>query len=117
MIGDIAGSKYEFTNIKTKDFPLLSEGCDFTDDSIMTVTVAEVIMRSREAQYKKVPLAFCPILVQTMHEYGHKYPFPIGAYGGNFGQWLGSDDPHPYHGFGNGSSMRVSLCRLSTVEP
>ena len=41
FIGDIVGSKYEFNNIKTKDFPLFSPGCDYTDDSIMTAAVAQ----------------------------------------------------------------------------
>ena len=46
FIGDIVGSKYEFNNIKTKDFPLFSPGCDYTDDSIMTVAVAKALLQS-----------------------------------------------------------------------
>lgn len=46
IIGDIVGSKYEFDNIKTKDFPLFSSGCDYTDDTIMTVAVAKAITPS-----------------------------------------------------------------------
>ena len=48
IIGDIVGSKYEFNNIKTKDFPFVSQGCKFTDDTVMTVAVAKAILRSRE---------------------------------------------------------------------
>lgn len=52
FIGDIVGSKYEFNNIKTKTFPLFSQGCDYTDDSIMTVAVAKAIMLSRTEQFE-----------------------------------------------------------------
>ena len=48
FIGDIVGSKYEFHNIKTKEFLLFSEGCDYTDDTIMTVAVAKAILLSRQ---------------------------------------------------------------------
>ena len=53
FIGDIVGSKYEFNNIKTKRFPLFSQDCDYTDDTIMTVAVAKAIMLSRREQYEK----------------------------------------------------------------
>ena len=53
FIGDIVGSKYEFHNIKTKAFPFFSQGCDYTDDSIMTVAVAKAIMLSRTEQFEK----------------------------------------------------------------
>lgn len=48
IIGDIVGSKYEFNNIKTKDFPFVSQGCKFTNDTVMTAAVAKAILRSRE---------------------------------------------------------------------
>ena len=53
FIGDIVGSKYEFNNIKTKKFPLFSRGCDYTDDTIMTVAVAKAIMLSYQEQFEK----------------------------------------------------------------
>ena len=53
FIGDIIGSKYEFQNIKTKEFPLFSRGCDYTDDTIMTVAVAKAILLSRDEQFEK----------------------------------------------------------------
>lgn len=45
IIGDIVGSKYEFNNIRTKDFPLLSAGCDYTDDSLMTIAIGEALLK------------------------------------------------------------------------
>ena len=54
FIGDIVGSKYEFYSIKTKEFPLFSAGCDYTDDTIMTVAVAKAIMLSRRECFETV---------------------------------------------------------------
>lgn len=117
FIGDIVGSKYEFNNIKTKSFPLFSDDCDFTDDTIMTVAVAKAIMLSREEQLKtsKQGKGFYDFLVQTMQDFGKRFPHPKGAYGTNFAIWLQHDNPKPYNSFGNGSAMRVSPCGLAAV--
>lgn len=117
MIGDIVGSKYEFNNIKTKKFPLFSKGCDYTDDTIMTVAVAKAILRSRELQREDgTGSSFQKILIESMQDFGRRYPNPTGAYGGNFAKWLQAKDPQPYGSFGNGSAMRVSPCGLIAVE-
>lgn len=108
IIGDIVGSKYEFNNIKTKDFPFVSHGCEFTDDTVMTVAVAKAILRSREENSP-----FKTILVQEMQLLGRKYPH--AGYGGMFSSWLYEEDPQPYNSFGNGSAMRVSPCGLIAV--
>ena len=117
FIGDIVGSKYEFHNIKTKDFPLFSAGCDYTDDTIMTVAVAEAIMKSREEQFKHdgKGRGFQEILVEVMQDFGGRYPYPTGAYGGRFAEWLHQENPKPYGSYGNGSAMRVSPCGLAAV--
>ena len=107
IIGDIVGSKYEFNNIKMKEFPFVSKGCEFTDDSIMTVAVARALLKSRE---ENVP--FKQVLVQEMQELGRKYP---SSYGGMFAHWLVASNPKPYNSFGNGSAMRVSPCGLIAV--
>lgn len=108
MIGDIVGSKYEFHNIKTKDFLLFSPDCDFTDDTIMTVAVAKALLRRREEPGKP----FSELLIAEMQALGRQYPYPTGAYGGNFAQWLRQENPKPYGSYGNGSAMRVSPCGL-----
>lgn len=110
IIGDIVGSKYEFGNFKSKEFPLFSEGCDYTDDTIMTVAVASALLRARneDGGFKK-------ILVEEMQRFGRAYPHPRGAYGGRFAAWLQSADPQPYGSYGNGSAMRVSPCGLLAV--
>ena len=117
FIGDIIGSKYEFDNIKTKSFPLFSRGCDYTDDTIMTVAVAEAMLRSCVEQHEKNEngKGFQEYLVEVMQDYGRRYPNPTGAYGGNFAQWLCQSDPKPYGSYGNGSAMRVSPCGLAAV--
>lgn len=108
IIGDIVGSKYEFNNIKTKAFPFISEGCEFTDDTVMTVAVARALLRSIE---EKRP--FKPILVQEMQSLGREYPH--AGYGGMFSSWLYEENPQPYNSFGNGSAMRASPCGLIAV--
>jgi ADP-ribosylglycohydrolase len=98
IIGDIVGSVYEWHNIKTKDFPLFGARNFFTDDSVMTIAVAEGLMNGGK------PDDF----IDAMKKYGQLYP---GAgYGGRFGSWLFSDDREPYNSWGNGSAMRVSSC-------
>lgn len=117
FIGDIVGSKYEFNNVKTKDFPLFSRDCDYTDDTIMTAAVAKAILLSRQEQFENGEKGrdFREILIETMQDFGRRYPHPKGAYGGSFARWLCSGNPQPYGSYGNGSAMRVSPCGLAAV--
>lgn len=111
VIGDIIGSKYEFNNIKHKDFPLFSKGCSYTDDTIMTIAVANALQNSWNNIDK-----FVPCLIQEMQRLGRKYPHPQGNYGRRFSTWLKNNNPTPYNSFGNGSAMRVSPCAIYAVE-
>lgn len=97
IIGDVVGSRFEFNNHRSTDFELFHPDCDFTDDTVMTVAVADAIMNGR-------PFG------EVMHEYGRRYP--DRGYGGRFLKWLLSECPKPYNSFGNGSAMRVSPCAL-----
>ncbi len=91
--GDIIGSVYERNNIKTTDFPLFSSESSFTDDTVLTVAVAEVLLRGGDYQ-------------ETFQRYFRMYP---GAgYGSMFYIWARSGSVKPYNSFGNGSAMRVS---------
>jgi len=103
IIGDIVGSKYEFDNIKTKDFPFVSRGCTFTDDTVMTVAVARALIRMEREKFD-----FKTAVIEEMKSLGNKYSH--AGYGGKFHLWLRSDDVEPYYSFGNGSAMRVSPC-------
>ena len=98
IIGDIVGSVYEWNNIKTKDFPLFSEKCFFTDDSVMTIAVAEALLNGASPDN----------FIDSFKKFGRLYP--DAGYGGRFGSWLLSDDRKPYNSWGNGSAMRVAPC-------
>lgn len=108
IIGDTVGSIYEFHNIKTTDFPLFSKGSIYTDDSIMTIAIAEALKDYGSNKSGKDFDSIRKDIIQSMQKWGRKYPYPKGAYGGNFIKWLMSSNPQPYKSYGNGSAMRVS---------
>ena len=93
IAGDIIGSVYEFTPIKTPSFPLFHPGGRFTDDSVLTIAIAEAILSGRS-------------YLETVREFGRRYP--RAGYGGSFMAWLMAEDLRPYQSWGNGSAMRVS---------
>jgi ADP-ribosylglycohydrolase len=93
IAGDIIGSVYEWNRIKTKDFPLFQPHSIFTDDSVLTIAIAEAIQN--QSDYRA-----------TVLKYGRCYPH--AGYGGAFQQWLLTTEPEPYESWGNGSAMRVS---------
>lgn len=114
IIGDTVGSVYEFHNIKTTDFPLFGPRNNYTDDSIMTMAVADWLLTD--------PQHGMDTLEDSFLSFAKKYPCPMGGYGGGFHCWLfhpedlgeyGSHDfkpgtRHPYNSFGNGAAMRCS---------
>ena len=103
IIGDMAGAPYEFDRgNKTKEFPFFSKDSKFTDDSVMTVAVAEALMDTIGKSDDEIKTA----LVKSMRKWGRRYP-SVG-YGGMFRRWLCEENPKPYGSFGNGSAMRVS---------
>ena len=93
IAGDIIGSVYEALPIKTTDFPLFHPFCRFTDDTVLTVALADSLLHG-------VP--FVGLLKQYFRAYPH-----VG-YGGSFYEWAQSEDSRPYNSWGNGSAMRVS---------
>lgn len=104
IIGDIVGSRFEFYNIKSKDFELFDRNCEFTDDSVMTIAVAKALVESKKKQYQDLEEQ----LIFWMHEIGKRYPGC--GYGGKFYYWIMNNETKPYHSFGNGSGMRTSMC-------
>ncbi|HQC54728.1 MAG TPA: ADP-ribosylglycohydrolase family protein [Clostridia bacterium] len=100
IIGDIVGSKYEYSNFKSKDFKWFDEGTRFTDDTIMTVAIAKAFLDSK--------LDFSDLsekAIYWMQYFGRKYP---SDYGLDFIGWLQENNPKPYNSYGNGAAMRVS---------
>ena len=104
ILGDIIGSPFEFDRgDKTKNFDLFSKGCDFTDDSVMTIAVGEALLAvGTEATVKEIEEA----VITNMQDWGKRYPY--AGYGGRFRHWLKEKSPKPYGSYGNGSAMRVS---------
>lgn len=101
LIGDIVGSIYEFDNIKKKDFPLFSEGCFATDDSIMSLAVADALLNSM-SNYLDLSIQ----CIHRMKNIGRRYP--KCGFGGHFRSWILGDDTKPYGSYGNGAAMRIS---------
>ena len=98
IIGDIAGSKYEFSNIRTDRFDLLSKGCSFTDDTVCTIANMDWLLHGD----KKDPLS----ATEYLRKWTRRYPY--AGYGGRFYRWLAMEETKPYNSWGNGSAMRVS---------
>ena len=102
ILGDIIGSPYEFDKgNKSKDFPLFSRRSKFTDDTVMTIAVAEAFL-----DYQKEGGDPKKKLIAVMKKYGRM--FPNAGYGARFARWLFLDGKEPYNSWGNGSAMRVS---------
>lgn len=100
ILGDIAGSIYEFAPHKSVAVSLAEDAMDYTDDTIMTIAVADWILNDKSLTREG--------LIACMQRWGRKYPHPMGAYGNMFAQWLRTNHPTPYHSWGNGSAMRVA---------
>ena len=111
LVGDTVGSVYEFDNIKTTQFPLFSHYSSFTDDSVMTMAIADWLANTDRSEEKQI---------ETMVKWGKEYPH--AGYGGGFGTWIFNPkglydykgnvpgERAPYYSWGNGSAMRCSAC-------
>ena len=109
IIGDIAGSRFEFNNHRSKEFDLLTDSCSVTDDSIMTLAVARAILEASKAMPSGTDgfyAALSELTVKYLREIGRRYP--RCGFGGRFYRWIFSDNPQPYNSFGNGAAMRIS---------
>ena len=93
IAGDIIGSPYEYLGFKGRVFPLFSERSCFTDDTVLTVAVADAVLHNLD-------------FTQTLKQYGRRYP--DAGYGGSFYNWMLSDSLEPYKSWGNGCAMRTS---------
>nr|WP_314290487.1 ADP-ribosylglycohydrolase family protein [uncultured Capnocytophaga sp.] len=94
IAGDVIGSVYEFNNTRTTDFPLFKKETTFTDDTVMTIAIADAILHDKD-------------FAETILDYGKRYS--NRGYGSRFFAWLAHDKPAPpYNSWGNGSAMRVS---------
>lgn len=101
IVGDIVGSRFEWNNHKDKEFEFLTYKCFPTDDSIMTLAIAQAILVS-QSNYSDLSKN----AIECMQSVGRNYP--NCGYGGSFNEWIFSDKPKPYNSYGNGAAMRVS---------
>ncbi len=95
IIGDIVGSRFESGAAPQEGFELFTPDCSYTDDTICTIAIADAVLNDRD--YKESLLDWC-----------HRYPDPMGSYGSRFHKWINAEDPQPTDSCGNGSAMRVS---------
>ena len=95
IIGDIAGSRFEFNPTDDYDFEMFTDECSYTDDTICTVAVADALLQGKD-------------FGENIHDWCRRFPHPMGGYGGSFRKWVLSNNPQPYNSFGNGAAMRVS---------
>lgn len=105
ICGDIIGSTYEFyRGSLSKDFPLFTDNKDFTDDTVMTIAIANWLLNDKQD------------LIKELQTFGRQ--FQGRGYGGTFGKWIWDEDPKPYNSWGNGSAMRVSSvgCVAKSIE-
>ena len=99
ICGDVIGSVYENRPIKTKDFDLFSYHSQFTDDTVMTLAIANWLCEDKSSK---------DVLIRNLKYFGNLYP--NAGYGGRFYDWLAQESPEPYGSWANGSAMRVSPC-------
>ena len=97
ITGDVIGSTREFYPIKTKDFELFTPYSRVTDDSILTLAVANWLCEDKNSQ---------DVLIKNLQYFGNRYL--DAGYGSSFGGWLVQESPKPYDSWANGSAMRVS---------
>ena len=104
ILGDMIGAPYEFDRgNKSKEFEMFNDRVCFTDDSVMTIAVAEALLDiPGEVDHDTIRRT----VIASMQKWGNKYPH--AGYGQRFYFWLGRKDPKPYGSWGNGSAMRVS---------
>lgn len=103
IIGDIVGSAYEFSRMKSYNFELFPNGSDFTDDTILTCATANTLI------YRERSLTITDFM-SSYQIFAGCYPHPKGSYGASFSQWVNSCTHLPYFSMGNGAAMRVSPC-------
>lgn len=93
IAGDMIGSPYEFHSIKTTDFPLFCAESRFTDDSVLTIALADSILTGTD-------------YIDNLKKF--YYLYPSAGFGGSFAVWAASPNREPYYSYGNGSAMRIS---------
>ncbi|MBQ0013614.1 MAG: ADP-ribosylglycohydrolase family protein [Proteobacteria bacterium] len=103
IAGDVVGSRFEFNNLKSKEFDLFHPDCHFTDDTVVTLAIANAVQLSTNNFDNLSQNA-----VKSMQQLCRTYFYT--GYGQQFKSWILSDNPQPYNSWGNGAAMRISPC-------
>lgn len=103
IVGDIVGSRFEYNNIKNKDFELMTDNCFVTDDTVLTLAVCDALL-SRENDLESAA-------ARSLRAFSRRYADK--DYGDGFRRWMMLDDSAPYESFGNG---RANLGRSKAHE-
>lgn len=98
IIGDVIGSIYELNNCRNKEFNLYDDRCFFTDDTVLTIACADILVKGKVFE--------SDLIIKTLKDYVLKYPNRL--YGHRFLKWVMSDKNEPSDSFGNGAVMRIS---------
>ena len=106
IIGDIAGSKYEFNNYRNEDVELLTKGCFFTDDTVCTIANMDWLLHAKKKNDQTA--------TEFLRKWTRKYPH--AGYGGRFFCWVHCLEPRPYGSYGNGSAMRISPIAIAAKD-
>jgi ADP-ribosylglycohydrolase len=107
IIGDVIGSVFEWHNTKSTEFDLYSRFTRFTDDTALTIAVADAILHLPKHKFVIVENHLRKRMYSSkLKQYARWYP-NVG-YGESFERWVKSESSRPYRSYGNGSAMRVS---------
>ncbi|TXK76731.1 ADP-ribosylglycohydrolase family protein [Paenibacillus sp. N3.4] len=111
IVGDVIGSYYEWHNVKSEEFPLFHRFSRFTDDTVLTLAVADAILNRVNTNSMLDSRKNRKLYATKMKQYARRYP--DAGYGGRFEEWMKGDSFRPYRSYGNGSAMRVSPIGLA----
>ena len=110
IIGDIVGSRFEYDNIKIKDFELFTDDCHFTDDTVLTVAVAGALLDGGRPSYSQLQKSAKVWLRGLAKKY------PDADYGTRFEDWVNSKSDEPTNSYGNGAASRISPVGFVTTS-
>ena len=102
IIGDIVGSRFEWQEFKKKDFVFMTPSCCYTDDSLMTLAIAEAFVLGWNMRRTE---EFQKFVISRMVKMGREHQ--AAMWGERFYKWF-MENPKPYGSCGNGAAMRVS---------
>ncbi len=99
LVGDVIGSRFEFNNIKSKEFELITDESRFTDDSVLTLAIAKYFLDNGKKLDSLKLIKYIKNFAKT---------YANAGFGPSFLRRVNSENVLPYNSYGNGAPMRVS---------